>query len=131
MVGLTDFFMTSGLISMLLFVFFPIILKILVNNKIEKRYNCKLNVEIENRKIFPLYSYFKYCNPGTTIAMAYIFNSKKMIEKNPCLKNINYNINTAPKIEILVCVICWIIIGLVIVFSTLCCIFTQVLNVKP
>ena len=107
------------------------ILKNFVNKKIEKRYNCKLDVEQEALKYFNFYWYFKYFNPGKTIAMAYIFNSKKMIEKYPGLKEINYNIKTAPKMEIFICVIFWFLTAITALSLILFGIFTQIFNIKP
>ena len=130
MVRITNICLIIGGSLWFLAFIYPLIMKIIVNNNLEKRYKCKLNVEIENRRIFPLYSYFKYCNPGTTIAMAYIFNSKKMIDKNFCLSSINYNIKTAPKLEIFICVLCWILMTIALLLSTLYCILTQIFNFK-
>ena len=131
MAELTNYIMAFCGVLIILFCFFPLILKFSVNKKIEKRYKCKLNVEIENRKIFPLYSYFKNAYPAATIAMAYIFNSNKSIEKYPGLKEINYNIKTAPKFEIFICCVAWIngvLIALCIVFYLLA---TKIFGINP
>ena len=131
MVGITDFFMVSAGILIFVILFFPLILKKFVNKKIEKRYNCKLDVEQEALKYFNFYWYFKYFNPGKTIAMAYLFNSQKMIDKIPSLKAINYNLKTAPKIEIFICVACWIIALIAILCSILLVILTKGFGVNP
>ena len=108
MVGIVHFCMFFTVIGCFFFSFFPLILKTFVNNAIEKRHHCKLDVEQRNVSYIFLYSYFKYFTPGKIIAMAYLFNSQKMIDKNLSLKAINYNLKTAPKKEIFICVACWI-----------------------
>ena len=131
MVGIVDFCMNLGVIIMFVLAFFPLILKNFVNKRIEKRYNCKLDVEQEAFKYFNFYWYFKYFNPGKTIAMAYLFRSQKMIDKEKTLKAINYNIKTAPKMEIFLCCLAWIIgvIGTLCIVTFL--ILTKIFNVKP
>ena len=131
MVEITDFFMVSAGILMFIMLIFPWILKKFVNRKIEKRYNCKLDVEQEGFKYFNFYSYFKYYNPGKIIAMAYIFNSQKMIDKEKSLKAINYNIKTAPRMEIFICVFCWIISFIVAICLFSFFVLVNVFNVKP
>ena len=88
---------------------FPLVYMIFVNKKIEKRYHCKLNIEMKNFQYMPFYAYAKYTNPAKTIAAAVLFNSQKIIDKNPCLKEINYKLNTAPKMEKIICTICYLI----------------------
>ena len=131
MVGITDFFMVSAGILIFVILFFPLILKKFVNKKIEKRYNCKLDVEQEALKYFNFYWYFKYFNPGKTIAMAYLFRSQKMIENEKSLKAINYNIKTAPRSEIFICCFCWIIgfFAAICLFSFF--VLVKIFDVKP
>ena len=131
MVGIANFCIYFGVPLFILSAFFPLLLKIFVNNSIEKRHKCKLNVEQENIRYIFLYSYAKYFNPGKTIAMAYLFNSQKMIDKIPSLKAINYNLKTAPKIEIFICVACWIIALIAILCSILLVILTKGFGVNP
>jgi len=110
--------------------FLPLVVKLFVINSIEKRYNCKLNIDIENRKFLPLYSYFKYAYPAAAIAMAYLFNSKKMINTYPGLNKISYDIKKAPRIEIFVCVSCWCLAGMTLFFMILFGVMTQIFNIK-
>jgi len=131
MVRVTDFFMTTAVFSALILMIFPLLMKIFVNNKIKKRHNCKLDVEQANVSYIILYSYFKYLNPGKVIGMAYIFNSQKMIDKIKTLKDINYNLKTAPKNEIFICVLC-VLVGMIEAISLIAfLILTEILGVKP
>ena len=109
MVGITNFFMYSGCITALIAFFFPLITKYFVNNVIEKRHNCKLDVEQNNIRYVFFYWYLKYFNPAKTIALAYLLNSQKMIDRNKSLKEINYNLKTAPRKEIFICVTLYLI----------------------
>ncbi len=132
MVGITYFFMvSSGCVLLFIGTLGPLILKLFVNNEIEKRYKCKLNLEVENRKFIPLYSYFKFVYPASTIALAYLLNSKKRISTHPGLRAINYNFKTAPKKEIIICVSFYLLIFFSIVCSVVFVIFTEIFDIKP
>jgi hypothetical protein len=63
--------------------------------------------------------------------MSYLFNSKKMIESYPGLKAINYNIKTAPKMEIFICVIFSFLTAIAALSLIIFCIFAQIFNIKP
>lgn len=80
----------------------PLIAKIFVNNAIEKRYKCKLDLENPKALRVFLYDYFKLNFPTLSIGTAYLFRRNKFIEINPGLNAIHYNIKTAPKQEIFV-----------------------------
>ncbi len=132
MVGIADFFGIVGIIILLfLYPFVPLIFKLFVNNEIEKRHKCTLNVEQLNVSYVFLYSYFKYVNPGKTIAMAYLFKSQKMIDKVKSLKDINYNLKTAPKKEIIICVIFWLISVIGFIFAIVGFALIKIFNIKP
>lgn len=80
----------------------PLISKIFVNNAIEKRYKCKLDLENPKALRVFLYDYFKWSIPTVSIGTAYLFRKNKFIEINPGLNAIHYNIKTAPKQEIVI-----------------------------
>ena len=105
-------------VSLLFIVFsFPLIFMLFVNKKIEKRYKCKLNIEMEKLRYMPFYAYNKYSNPGKTIAVAVLFNSQKIIDKNPCLKSINYKLKTAPKMEKIICTGCYLFTAISVIIN--------------
>ena len=131
MVGIVDFCMVYTIVMCFLLAFFPLILKTFVNNAIEKRHHCKLDVEQRNVSYIFLYSYFKYFTPGKIIAVAYLFNSQKMIDKNLSLKSINYNLKTAPKKEIFICVACWLITLSIAISSVIFIILVKGFGVNP
>jgi len=119
----------SGVMLLLTFVF-PLILMIFVNKRIEKRYKCKLNIDVPSRMFMPFYAYYKYFNPGNSIAIAFILNSKKALERNKCLKEINYNIKKAPKIEIFICVFCYVTLFFAVLFSAIAFILMEIYDIK-
>ena len=132
MVGIINIVLTIGaILTLFMAAFGPLIFKIFVNNKIEKRYNCKLNVEQENVRYVFLYSYFKYVNPAKTIAMAYLFRSQKMIDRIKSLKDINYKLKTAPKKEVFICFLFWLIGVIGFIFMVTGVILIKIYNIKP
>ena len=109
---------------------FPLILMLFVNKKIEKRYRCKLNIEIQNWKVIPLYHYYKYWNPSKTIAEATILNSQKHIDKNKCLKDINYKLASAPLIEKIVCSTLYLFCAFTALIAVISFILMKIYDVK-
>ena len=118
MASITLILSAIGTLLMILTATFPLVFMLFVNKKIEKRYNCKLNIDNENKMFSPMYYYYRYFNPGNTIAVAVLFNSQKIIDKNKCLKAINYNLKTAPIIEKIICTTCYLI-GILAILTAL------------
>ncbi len=107
-IGVVVFSCLFGFIS-------PLVSKYYVNNSIEKRYKCKLNLENDKALRIFLYHYFKLSYPSSAIGGAYLWNKNKYIERIPGLKSIHYDFKTAPKQEIVISCLNYIMTYLILI----------------
>ncbi len=123
---MSDTFLIFNIVFMLfccLFSFIsPIIAKYYVNKSIEKRYKCKLNLENDKALRVFLYHYFKLKHPSIAIGAAYLWNKNKYIERIPGLKSIHYDFRTAPKQEIVISCVNYVLTYLILIAYAVMCI---------
>ncbi len=97
----------------------PVFAKLFVNNSIEKRYKCKLNLDDDRSIRILFYHYIKLVYPAAAIAGSYLFKNRA-IQKHLGLSEISYTLETATKQEIVVsCLISifFVIISAAMVFT--------------